>query len=79
MYLFEAVTFLSGLELLASLEADFEGVFKEQIVLKNKDISILIGLSRMVMFFLERSGPLEQWTGRMMEVLHIVDFFGKDS
>jgi len=59
--------------------ADFAGVFQEHIILKNKDISVLIGVVPNGYLFLRMVWPpRSEWTGRMMEVLHIVEFFTKD-
>ena len=59
--------------------ADFDGVFQEQIAIKNKDISVLIGVVPDGFIFISMVWPpRSEWTGRMMDVLHIVDFFSKD-
>jgi hypothetical protein len=59
--------------------ADFDGVFQEHIVIKNKDISVLIGVVPDGYIFIRMVWPpRSEWTGRMMEVLHYVDFFSKD-
>jgi hypothetical protein len=60
--------------------ADFNGVFQEQIVIKNKDISVLIGVVPDGFLFIRMVWPpRSEWTGRMLEVLHSVESFAEGS
>jgi len=59
--------------------SDFDGVFQEQIIVRNTDFAGLIGLVPDG-FVLLRSAwpPRSEWTGKLMGVPHIVDLVARD-
>jgi hypothetical protein len=59
--------------------ADFDGVFQEQVVLKNTDSGVFIGIVPDGYLFIRMTWPpRSEWTGRLMDILHNVDLLAKD-
>lgn len=59
--------------------ADFDGILQEQVVLKNKDSIVFIGVAPDGFLFLKVVWPpRSDWTGKLVEVLHVIDFVAKD-
>jgi hypothetical protein len=59
--------------------ADFDGVFQEQVVIKNTDSGVFIGVAPDGYIFLRMVWPpRSEWTGKLMEILHFVDILAKD-
>lgn len=59
--------------------ADFDGILQEQVVLKSKDSIVFIGIVPDGFLFLKVVWPpRSDWTGKLVEVLHVIDFVAKD-
>lgn len=59
--------------------ADFDGVLEEQIVIGNTEGRALIGVVPRGYIFLRMVWPpRSEWTGRLMEIIHFIDFVAKD-
>jgi hypothetical protein len=59
--------------------ADFDGIFQEQVNLKNKDYSGFLGVLPDGFLFLKAVWPpFEDRTGKLMEIIHTVAFVARD-
>jgi hypothetical protein len=59
--------------------SDFDGVFQEQIIVRNTDFAGLIGLVPDGFVFLRLAWPpRSEWTGKLIGVPHIVELMARD-